>query len=161
MRQQNIEKIRQACVKANEDILRLRFGVKIIWKAIYDNKEKEAIVNKIYSRTTKYVTGTEFVGECILDDDDSTTAFCKENVVKVLGRPIRFLDILLAIGKTKNYIAIDDMGQILQQAYREDGANYMGEMVGTTRFWVLNRDDLNDQTDETVEFIANFLPDQK
>jgi hypothetical protein len=140
----NYEKIRQACVKVNPKLMELKFGCYIIHKPIYSDTKKKAIVNKIYSGSTRYITGTEFVGECVLEDDDSTTAFCKENVVEILGYEPAWSDLLLALGDKFRVSGDGKLEQWDTQDWWDEG------YVDLTK-------PLKEQSEEVLKFIANFI----
>ena len=94
----NLEKIRQAVIKANPEIVELKFGCEVE----FNDSSREVIigislenieVERVQTRT-HYQIGVS-------------------NITEIIGRPIRLADVLLAIGKN------DPMGRNGIQDYMD------------------------------------------
>ena len=134
----NIEKLKQVIQEANPNIMALSLGCRIIekrttlgWKGIIvsetgQSKSYSKTYPKNFSKDTDeyYIHYPEPVGiSCWLRIDE----------IKILGRPIRLADVLIAIGKryTSNW-------RILH-------------------IWNLKDNNLDNQSDKTKQFLADLL----
>lgn len=137
------EEIRAACIKANPEIVELKFGCRVEYDTeIYEYLGVEPIANgqfhRIHHRTRDYpvtVRGVNIV---------------KERDLKVIGRPIRLADVLLAIDKVplpKHFVFLPS-GNIYMF---ESGV--LGTPVAT---WNLLKS-FEDQEPETIAFIHSLI----
>lgn len=126
---EHIQAIRAACIKANPEIVELKFGCEI---ELYDVKQK--VIS--YKRNNWRLTTDK--SDCKMDASE-----LKEKVT-ILGRPIRLADVLLAIPRS-----IRERMEINHSAF---GIYSQGH-----EFWNLLKDDLSLQTPETLSFIADLL----
>jgi hypothetical protein len=73
---------------------------------------------------------------------------------KILGRPIRLADVLLALEKSKSlYYAFDGKGYLLTRSYGTDDFN----LSGLPFLWNLHDDNLDHQSEETKQFLIYLL----
>jgi len=68
------------------------------------------------------------------------------------GEPTRLADVLLAIGGYGNWF-IDDTGIFIRAVRKEFTYDYTSPNIK----WNLTKDNLNDQSEETLEFISRLL----
>lgn len=137
---QKIETIRQACIKANPEIVELKFGCEV------------ETLN--WGKVTITQNGDDYV-EYILPDgtrgDEDTQIYFEKEIQNILGRPIRLADVLLAMeGKISN-----DSLSLHSGGYR-DFLWYQDEKI-QINFWNLLKDSLSDQSEETINFLYQLL----
>lgn len=124
-----IKEIREACIKANPEIVELGWGCEV-----------EMINNITDIEYTKLV-----VGDIVRVNDDrwmhcGLSTFNKDSYT-IIGRPIRLADVLLAVNEADNPHSIDG---------DKDHENVMWK-------WNWKDDNLNNQSPETINFIHNLL----
>lgn len=140
---QKIQAIREACILANEDILKLEFGCEIksptsrrIKKRFFTGSSDEQQENYYIDIDQVGSNDEQFLCEQMEDDLDDI----------IIGRPIRLADVLLAIGQGASYYG-----------------PYDGELAMTTSqperkaTWNLLKDSLEDQEEPTINFIHELL----
>ncbi len=134
-RQENLQTIRAAAIKVNPSI----------------------IDQKIVPGTRlKHNEGWECIAVGYPDKHDGVAidnGYCPVKCFEILGRPIRLLDCLAAIQQKvgiKEVILIDHHGQF----YR---APFLPEIKNLGIYWNLLNDNLEDQSDTTLEFIAQLV----
>jgi len=128
-KQQKSEVIRAACVKANPEIVELKFG------CAYRVKNKPSPL--------PYVVNGEAILQTIKNLD-----------LQIIGRPVRLADVLLAINeKKKDWYAFDCAGYLL---IREFGTSAF-ELAGEPSPWNLRSDDLTLQSDDTINFLYELV----
>lgn len=141
----NEQIIREACIKANPEIMELKFGCQIhfiqqTWVFAGFGRE---------DGLTYMLTKTE------LEDGKGVFTTIKdhsEGRYEILGRPIHLADVLLAIEKLSKdvNILVDSQGSI-----------YVGGLVNWQIIknvsWNLLQDDLSKQSEELKSFVANLL----
>ncbi len=140
MKQTNLEIIRQACIKANPEIIELKFGCQII----HNNTGKIITITNFDEKEPYY--GFSFVDGGIVPLFASGEN--KKELI-IIGRPIRLSDIIFTLYKNKK-------------------AQYFGGMLDNNSIYFANRiswdllhDDLNLQSEPTKKFIANLLKKKK
>lgn len=135
-KEQKIEDIRKQAIASNPEIVELQTGCHILWKTkglplgglvLWENCAGNYLIR---------VEGTQ-----------ATTTIKKSAIQKIIGRPIGLQDVLLAICKTKagGLYAIDAHGTFV----------YNGE--DSCCDWNLHKDSLDEQTEETVDFIYQLI----
>lgn len=125
--QQQLELIRQKCIEVNPEILKLTFGCQI--------KERGSIyIDKYIDTGADKETGQDIYHTWYYPDGH----FAEWEVV---GRPIRLADVLLAHQAIKYETAMTKYYQI----------------ASVVEKWNLHKDDLTEQSDECVKFIADLL----
>jgi hypothetical protein len=148
MHSQNLKTVRDACIRANPQILELGFGCEIIGpfgKAIVLAKAKEHIEG-----------AQKFVGQRYSVLRGRTSSFYARVAIKeILGRKIGLADVLLAIDYHSNTHNID-VPKFFD--VKEDMPNQALFLVGKIVYaWNLPKDDLNLQSEPTVQFLADLL----
>lgn len=160
MREEKIKAIRQACIKANPEIVELKFGCryKRVEYKLKISGEPEVLREKEY---TIFDTNYTFDGEkfhidgfVFTEDKGRTypelgdrmfgaTALKDHDNIKfeIIGRPIRLADVLVARG--------------LEHFHNDDKTNEL--IYGYRHSWNLLRDSLDEQSDECIEFIHGLL----
>lgn len=137
-KQEQIELIKQKCVEANQSIMDLVFGCEI--------KRKGATKRELFVG--------DFADTMSIVRIDDNGAYLPFEVPKppmsqefeIIGRDIRLADVFNALGN-KVYNILDDEPQ-----------NYpMTNLDAIVSGYNLLKDNLNDQSDECVEFIYNLL----
>jgi len=130
-----LKQIREACIKANPEIVELKFGceVKIPTRKFYDWVFIEEL-----QRTKDRFKFTALKGE------GRSNAFSEINKdeFEIIGRPIRLTDVLLAMDNRKFYRFAKTMDEANELAWD---------------YWNLKDDNLNNQSPETLDFIHNLL----
>lgn len=165
--QEKIEAVRQACIVSNPEIVELKFGCQINDNLIYlglgysldfpqdenhtlkiitpekgDYKNSQLTI-KLYP-LWRYGHDKDCDGECGVKD---SWDFC-QRYHKIVGRPIRLADVLLAISGRTGY---NGKCWMLEQ----DGL-YVFERLKRIA-WNLRNDDLTQQSEETISFLYELL----
>ena len=134
--QKKIQFIRERCIEANPSIKKLEFGCEVEWKGA--GASKGIFIKDKRDDSKSYL----FYGSDRVETFDKEQ--CKEHV-SIIGRPIRLADMLLAF-KSENILAqVDTKGQINFQPFKGDTS------------WNLLKDNLQDQSPETIDFIYSLL----
>lgn len=154
-----LKTIRQACIEANPSIMAIIEGCKIKVMDFGTGEYSGHWTNAkapIHHESSGYYVQRHGMGwdghyseaHCVYEYHDGKK---KENPdVEILGRPIRLADVLLAIKKTDRAISVYEDGMFIDHS--------KNEMAMNTRFyWNLLKDRLEDQSDETLTFLAELL----
>jgi len=143
-KQEKIEAIRQKCIEANPEIVELKFGCifEHTWcgeKTINIISSKpEPSMNQILLRVPT-IDGNTW---------DFEIPFQKE--YKILGRPIRLADVLLAIGKKQEIKPRLELWSVqLEMMFTRNERN--------NAMWNLLKDSLSDQSSECIDFLYELL----
>jgi hypothetical protein len=129
---ENYDKLKSIIQAANPEIMELKFGCEYI-----DHKGD----TMLYVRTSP----NHHYG--ILKRTMSNTLFsCVRSDVKILGRPIRLADVLLAIDKRYD-----------GNHFATAASNGWLHFEGIRGFWNLKDDNLDHQSDETKQFLIDLL----
>jgi len=155
-----IQKIRKACIKANPEIVELKFGCEVMIRKYKGNDVD--MLNGAISKPVQVVSGGGYTdgfnlvhyinnfGDISVDKDrkpeneDGEFTYGKSRIKKIIGRPIRLADIFWTIE-----FLIPKM-KIVWDA--RDGL-----VKNITHKWNLKDDNLENQSEETIEFIYNLL----
>lgn len=129
----NLQTIRQACIKANPSILDLVFGCKV--------RLKDGSCETI----TKWAQHDRFPVFLVLGNG---IEYIESEIEEILGRSIRLTDVLLAIKAYKIKLDFDTRSQPFL---------FITDWKEKTVIWNLLKDNLEDQSEETLEFISNLL----
>lgn len=129
----NLEIVRQACIKANPSILELGFGCEINSLG-HKYTVVETMIAKVYARRWGEIGPSSYY---IL----TTGAF------EILGRKIGLADVLLAIKAYKIKLDFDTRSQPFL---------FITDWKDRTIIWNL-KDDIREQSPETIEFLASLL----
>lgn len=171
-----LETIRQACIKANPQILELGFGCELnVYYGEDINKREAILLEKGEHIADSFPGGGEHQQDYVpyekvwlkepyvdceqcLDTDKDTNWV----IFEILGRPIRLADVLLAI-QAGNWIeknrtwSISTSGLFFPYEMVGAGDEWDKEMNGKRPTWNLLKDRLEDQSDETLTFLAELL----
>lgn len=160
----NLTLIREACIAAVPEIMKLKAGCLVKIKTGGMIKYKGESSNCLYA----YVMAEKANKHTIIVDDG--TEYGKEHIKEILGRPIRLSDVLVAIEvKRKEKKGwewmIDGRGtfwttngsdiQNIAIFWKEHGLKNHEE--GYKIFWNLLDDDLSHQSEETLQFLSGLL----
>lgn len=158
-REPNIKIIRGACIAANPAIVELRFGCEFKFTEEYDNYEMG--FRNVEDVCIAYREDTDAYGNPYLwiNGVCSEYEFTTKEEIEIIGRPIRLADVLLAIWKQDKCKGADILrthtGNIASGGFKETNLEHI--VMG---LWNLLKDDLEEQSDETVEFISNLLSNE-
>lgn len=142
-REQSINIVKEACVKANPEILELK---------------QNCFVKDFLKGTLEILAKYEIEGETPVYDfvfrgeGEVSVARSPRGNWDILGRPIRLADVLLAIQKKdtlENPININTYGHL--ELCGEE------QIVLSRTTWNLRADSLTDQSDQTLLFLAQLL----
>lgn len=159
--QQKLEAVRKACIKANPEIVELKFGCEFYQK---HRKTGEVLSDAVYVfvgrgidvRETSFCLTNRYAGDAIgcYDGYASYEVQSEKNMagyIEIIGRPIRLADVLLALNRKSNtsgYWAVDTTGAWLDM--RKSVRHIMSE-------WNLRKDSLDEQSEETISFLYELL----
>ncbi len=135
---EKLEAIRQACIKANPEIVELKFGCLI--SGFGHHRSPVVCLDKDY---------TAFLHAPTLITNDKT-----KNVqanYEIIGRPIRLADVLLALhrtSRTQNVSINTLVGTMMNHNFTRDDLN---------KHWDFYKDSLDEQPEETISFIYELL----
>ena len=138
--QEKIKYIRERCIEANPEIVELKFGCRI--KITEINYTDTVVAHLQSERELK----TYYSYRVLVDD-----------IEKIIGRPIRLADVLLAIEKRQGeaeYIVTAD-GHFLQNLSVSEVGFYTYE--ATKFYWNLKDNNLENQSEECKNFIYELL----
>lgn len=132
----NLEKIIQACTKANPEIMELKFGCKF----------KRTGTNSVFIFVHRD-------GENYRTNEGSSFTKWKWNQIKsgyeILGREIRLADVLLAMGHEIYIYKLSNKAHF-SSTVKDIRCNYFNS-------WDLLHDNLELQSPQTLQFIAELL----
>lgn len=136
--QEKIQFIRERCIKANPDIKKLEFGCEVEWKGA--GASKGIFIKDKRDDSKSYL----FYGSDRVETFDKEQ--CKEHV-SIIGRPIHLADVLLAIQQE----GWSDQNPM----WSEETTLYYWQKL--CKKWTLKKDNLQDQSPETIDFIYSLL----
>ena len=153
--QEKIQFITERCIKANPDIKKLEFGCKIVINTPERYAEyKESDDEKTTATVLFYQEVSNFDENDVhfmvwLDEWNETfdASILDETDIKIIGRPIRLADVLLAIQ---------------QEGWSDQNPMWSEETTlkkkkKLCKKWTLKKDNLQDQSPETIDFIYSLL----
>jgi len=149
-RQKNLETIRAACIKANPEIVELKFGCRFKFpRGSYGT----LLCDKEWKRAKFLVALPQLpphYDELRWDDMED---------VEIIGRPIRLADVLLAMetAKGSHHVAVRNDGGILVREGNGITSNWSLQWRNPFPVWNLRADNLEEQSDECVAFLAGLL----
>lgn len=144
-----LQKIRAACIAANPEITELKFGCEI-----YDHMDgQKHFVTSVNNLGTHDMT-VLFQGEIVR----MVSGVYEKNNYEILGRPIRLADVLLAIDGTYRHGDAITVRIIPGGTFERlhTGNVLPGEWNPQVR-WNLRADDLEKQSEETIDFLYELL----
>ncbi len=161
----NLEKLKEIIQKANPEIMELKFGCEVevrmsddpyykngIYKAVVGRIEPDSLIVMFVDKENKRLLK--------LKKTKSNYWATKKQIIKSLGRPIRLADVLIAMNKAKIDSAIQDYGCFMLDREDEIGDSIEWQEItsnGERRHWNLQKDNLDDQPKETIDFLYNLL----
>lgn len=145
--ERNLQLVREACIAANPEIVSKKFGCIVLLKptrrgVLYSHKfpSKRFWKNDDCNR---WETENGWI-----DDTEMNSLIINEDA-EIIGHPIRLADVLLAIKSSSKcdtyweYEAIKDV--------------VWGKSMHGEHPWNLRRDNLEEQSDECLQFLAGLL----
>lgn len=142
--------IREKCIAANPEIMELKFGCEIECKLGEWNKYKVLVGIGVCEKGHKNLQTCER-NDCYMEsgiwafydsEENMHTINLKDGEYEILGRPIRLADILLAMNTNLK------ISKVAMEGWLE---------IITGEKWNLRADDLEKQSPETIDFLANLL----
>jgi len=134
MKNEYIEKIKKACINTNPDILKLTAGCRFwVWAGDRKSKLDCFMINDTHYALSKYTTKNQYIWE--INEKE-----IKDSGGEIIGRTICLADIVY----TLDFI-------------------YKGIVPEISTIWELTckwnclKDNLSDQSEETLKFISNLL----
>jgi hypothetical protein len=93
----------------------------------------------------------------VANPEISSRGKCHASCGKRFPDEVRLADVLLAMnsGNNKRWWAVDCVGEIIELTYKE--GTEQATVVETDIYWNLRKDDLTEQSDECLEFLADLL----
>jgi len=149
--QDKIKQIRKAVIKANPSILDLVFGCEVILSSEEYSKQPRTL--KVLDK--REIKGRDTIVEIYERSNNGIGLVFYEDKghLKIIGRPIRLADVLLAIGTNK--VGCDGEGNFSRvRSYEEASKRLSPKLVCK---WNLRDDNLNNQSEETITFIHNLI----
>ena len=145
-RKQKIEAIREACIQANPEIVELKFGCEVYRGAKEGQRE---FISGRFNDTIALTCISQF-GDFL--PIEVPTALIPQ--WKIIGRPIRLADVLVAILEHPEKKIREKKWSNLRKmlGYDEEGNH---EYI----HWNLRKDSLDDQSDATIDFLFELLKD--
>lgn len=142
-KQQLIQAITEACVKANPGILDLKFGCR------FQLKKGTKVVQYIYDTSW-------YEDDGLIKCRDNEDLYDESWTAKIIGREIGLPDVLLAIGKL-GFISYKEGGRSSSENVSVDTKGRVMNENGMILFnWNLLKT-LEDQSLPTLEFITSLL----
>ncbi len=145
-REQKIERVREACVKVNGEIVELKFGCQVIIDDYLPPYNVQRLTEnaKYYSFgvSARIESGAEIGDERVRTMTYKSFYSFEIDKVKIIGRPIRLADVLLAM----QAIASPEDATFENLVYRV-----------CTVHWNPRADDLTLQSDPTIDFLDEVL----
>lgn len=153
--QQKIEDIRKACIKANPEIVELKFGCNV---KRYATPEIDTLV-RIFT-DTKGGFGVWLIRQEPHDYDTTFRFLATREEVEswqIIGRPIRLADVLLAITQSEKNWNNEEYGCVgLEIQEDRNEAELETNEKGWAK-WNLLKDNLEDQSEPTIDFLWSLL----
>lgn len=137
-----LEYIREKCIEANSEIMELKFGCYIKWKA--DLNDQEGYVSIVEN----WISRTDETLRCLMPLGNQGVVSL-DHITEILGRPIRLADVLLALDEVSSQELVIHMDGEL-------GVNDRAVKWKNT-YWNLLDNDLTNQNEETIDFLALTL----
>lgn len=144
-REQNIETIRKACIAANPEIVELKLGCEVIathseigvWRGLLGHPKRTGNAWQCGEKQPQEMMGTIFIH--------------RVNIREIIGRPIRCADVLNVILEESRYKLPHELDGLTRHQWRNE------RWIEVLYEWNLPKDNLTDQSDETLAFLASLL----
>lgn len=143
-----LEQIRQACINANDDILKLQFGCDTSFGIF------------IGTISVKQKTVHRFMRKGDYHGNDVSHALSKERGFKILGRPCRLADVLVAIRESKSWGIVKHPADQTDEELNivlKGRSDLLGRLIQSDCGWNLLKDDVTLQSQPTIDFIHSIL----
>lgn len=136
--QQKRDFIRQKAIEANPEIVELKFGCEIEYEGEHGI----------------YIEHIEGFADCFkLDHQFKSTGMCTVTnpKLKIIGRPVRLADVLNALMHTEHTVCIasNERFELFNKAKNEWEQQF--------KTWYLVQDNLESQSEPTIDFIYSLL----
>jgi len=134
---EKLQFIREKCIAANPEIVELKFG---------------CLLNNIHRPSYPITMFLWKVGEQVMTFHPQFDQELVKDMhsLEIFGRPIRLADVLLAIGCNSYTVPKD--------RFRDGNSLYSGDWNANGQImWNLRADDLEKQSQETVDFLYELL----
>lgn len=169
-RDQQLEAIRAACIKANPEIVELKFGCGLYVETLegyggHDviNQHRRVTAEQCHiEQLPNYLVGAYFGERGYIQADSKKIAGRRGailpnvfKIVEIIGRPIRLADVMLAMRESFTEAGAAS-GTSTFETFVKAIAVVAGGGKGATS-WNLRQDDLAKQSDECVAFLAQLL----
>jgi len=151
-REEKLKLIRDKCVEANPSIKDLVMGCKVfdleenkecvVWKTSLDMPKPEVYLDTSYPH---------YEAEYRFSAEENPSGYH----YKILGRDIRLADVLCMIQTVSIQYAIDTNGEFLVMKETKDRTQF--EFKSAKFHWYLTQDNLEDQSDKTINFIYQLI----
>lgn len=166
---EKIETIRKACIKANPSIKDLVFGCEVMMKW-GDYHGDVATVEYVCGKCKKHKLSKNCNEDCYFDgniedaisvvhspEDEPKEWILLEADYDIIGRPIRLADVLLAIKDNTIGIHKSAMNNGTYAWFIKLHEPNGLQFKATGKLWHLLKDDLTQQSDETIDFLYELL----
>lgn len=151
----NEQKIKEACIKANPEIMELKFGCEVIVNLSYT--DKHAMITRCLDTQKQMFQWIELPWQ----EAGIKPEYCTDkSKMEILGRPIHLADVLLAIDKTDDSWSMSCFGYFEQWKVETDKPDIY-KLYQPNIKWNLRKDSLSDQTEQTKQFLAELLTNSK
>lgn len=189
-RQENIDIIRKACVAANPEIMELKFGCRFavskrsefeelgvasgdyvaLFDFEFDSEYFHKAINVNAALKIHFLEGktTDYEVTKVVTFGAFKKLLANRNI-EIIGRPIRLADVLLAIHALEPdnrppyfNVGCDGGFYSVDYTYPDDQTCKVVHtgLGGFGAGWLLEKDDLTEQTNECLEFLAHLLTNQ-
>lgn len=148
----NYDIVRQAVIKAVPEILELKFGCEVVDVNAKKHRIMGLAVKTLHTNYDTYITSCSSlsVGQRVTDEIHTG------QIEKILGRPIRLADVLLATQRKTG------MGDVMINSLGGFGVFEKGKWMDVAMpRYNLSKDSLEDQSEETWAFLADLLSPNK
>lgn len=163
---QKLESIRQACIKANPQIMELAEGCKIKVKGFGTGDFSGHWTNAkapIHHENSGYYVQRHGMGwDGHYAEAYSITEYhdgkkVENPHIEILGRPTHLADVLLAIDRFPTYINPIKWWIRVEGLLGIKNADMKDLLFFLCSNWKLKSDDLREQSEETIDFLFNLL----
>lgn len=153
--------VREAVIAANPEIMELKFGCRV--EAIYGllsnskgmicegDPNEGIVISHDFSLFDCYRTTQH-------REIDTALIFHEKEKFKILGRPIRLADVMIALAQIvlpdDEFLCVFPEGFICHKREASDDNN---EYVIKNARWIFRQDDLSLQSPETIDFLHSVL----
>lgn len=134
-----LELIRKKCIEANPEIVELKFGCEVVLNL---NNDKAVLLGE----TSSFLSGWFKTNNEIYPVGGHT--------FEIIGRPIRLADVIFAI--SKNWVRDNSDKSRLMGTF-VFFSDQQSKLLCTVSLWNLLKDNLEDQSEETISFIYDLL----